>query len=635
VSALSTLSTVLALEEACSPEGGVASLANASKRATCPEEGLVVAHPANIPRRRRNGQSIFIQKNIHLILFRGQKLRKNASSVGVHTFHFALALAACLLALLACQSNFQKAPKEDSIEAYQEYLRTGQNEDLLLLAQERLAALEFKQAKELHSILSYKRFLEKFPDAPEAKPAAVLLENLRFESAMAEGTPHALRHFLREYPNGLRRAEVVERLASMEREALESSDNVPHLRGAAQLYADKPLGMVANERLDEVHFQNAKAASDYFDYLHQFPAGKHRKDARVALLSLELEVLQAFSKWEEAERLVKQPLGESIPEVEARLRKLRQYKTLLESKAPELLQTQMRFSWHSPEELEAALKEADLLLRANAVQELGFWMDASVVERLLGIVSASRNALVRQRAFESLQRLFQALPSSLANYQIAKWEQKTTLKELEGEELLKWAILYDLSGQKGKAAALYAKAYSPEVPDPILLRRWVTLRKEQGQYYSAAVAARQLAWWVERTVEDFSPVREAEVVLAARELCAATEMGAFAVASLEVLAQKSTEFPEDVLAFVQRAQTGLRLAQARLEDAELVLLGQQPQAKPCKERGLPWSIETQVKERKAAFERLSKQRPEAAKLLIQRALEVDPLVELRVELQGL
>jgi len=587
---------------------------------------------------KRNGQTVFILKNIRLDLFRGQKLRKNVSSVFVHSFSSApanLALGVLLSALVACQSSFNKAQKTDSIEAYQEYLQTDQSSELVVLAQERLAELEFQRAKELHSILGYKRFLEKFPNAPEAKPAAVLLENLRFENAMTAGTPHALRHFLREYPEGPHRAEVVDRLAKIEQAELESSDDLVRLRGAAQLYSDKPLGAIANDRLDEIRFQNAKTASDYFDYLRQFPAGRHRDDARVALLSLEFELLLAFSRWEEAERLAKQPLASGIPDIEARLKQLRQLRTLLESKTPELLQTQMTFSWRSPEELEAALKAADLLLRADAVQELGFWMDASVVDRLLNILSASRNTLVRQRAFESLQRLFRALPSNLTHYQVAKREQQQTIKELEGNDALKWAILYDLSGQQAKAATLYSKAYSPELPDPVLLRRWVTLRTEQKQYYSAAVAARQLAWWVERAVEDFGPIREAEAVWAAREFCAATEMGAFALASLEALAQKPTDFPEDVLVFVQKAQASLRLAQARLQDAELVLFEQMPQAKRCKEHGLPWSIDTKVKERKAAFEKLSKRKPEAAKLLIQHAMRADPLMELRAELEGL
>lgn len=611
--------------------GGSASRANASKRAEWEEEGLV-AQAANMPK-KRNGQTGFIQKNIRLLLFRGQKLRKNASTPFVHTFH--LAPGVVLLALLACQSGFDKAQRADNIAAYQEYLRSNQEEESVLLAQERLAELEFKQAKELHSILGYKRFLEKFPNAPEAKPAAVLLENLRFESAITEGTPHALRRFLKEYPEGPHRAEAMERLAQTEQTELEHSDDLTRLGDAAQFYADKPLGALANDRLDEVRFQNAKTAGDYFEYLSQFPAGKYRDDARVALLSLEWDSLLAFSQWQEAERLSKQPLANRMADVEMRLKKFRQLKALLENKSPEFLKTQMGFSLHSPEELEAALKAADILLRAEAVQELGFRMEASVVDDLLGIVGASRNVLVRQRAFESLQRLFQALPGALANYQVAKREQQQAVKELEGSEALKWAILYDLSGQHAKAALLYSKAYAPELPDPILLRRWITLRKEQKRYYSSAVAARQLAWWAERTVDDIGPIRDTEVLFAARELCAALDMAEFAVAALEVLAKENTDFPEDIPVFLQKAQGNLRLVQARLQDVELALLEQEPQARRCESRGLSWSMEAKVQERKKAFEKLAKQKPAAAKLLIQRVMETDPLVELRAELQSL
>jgi len=547
----------------------------------------------------------------------------------VHKIH--LAPGILLLSLLACQSGFEKAPKAEHAEAF---WGAGTLQALDFVQQERLAELEFRQAKELHSILGYKRFLEKFPNAPEAKPAAVLLRNLRLENATAEGTPNALRRFLREYPDGPWRAELVERLAQMEQTELESSEDLLRLKGAAQFYADKPLGTLAGDRLDEIRFQNAKTASDYVDYLRQFPAGKHRNDARVALLSLEFDLLLAFSNWEEVERLSQQPLAKHMPQREGRLKQLRQLKALLESKAPELLQTQMVFSWRCAQEREAALQSADILLRAEAVEELGFWMDAAAMDALLNLIGTPRNALVRQRAFESLQRLLGALPDSLANHYVAKREQQTP-QAPEGEEALRRAVLYDLSGQKVKAAALYSKAYIPQLPDPILLRRWVALRKEQKQYYSAAVAARQLAWWAERTVEDLHPLQEVELVFAARELCAATEMGAFAVASLEGLSQKPTEFPEDILAFLQKAKSTLRLAQARLEDAELALLEKTPEAKRCKERGLPWSIEAKVKERKAAFEKLAKRRPEAAKLLIRRALEIDPLVELRAELEVL
>ena len=549
----------------------------------------------------------------------------------MHPLHSTLGIL--LLSLLACQSGFEKAQKADNIEAYEEYLRKNPHGELALLAQERLAELEFKQAKALHSILSYKRFLEKFPDAPEAKPAAVLLENLRFESAIADNTPHALRRFLREYPDSPRQAEMVERLTPMEQAELASSEDLLRLRGAAHLHADKPLGALANERLDEVRFQNAKTAGDYFDYLRQFPAGKHREEARVALLSLEFELLLAFAKWEEAERLTQQPLAERMPQRELRLGKLRQLKALLESKAPEILQTQMPKK--SPEALEAALKVSDILLRADTVEEMGFLMSASTVEVLLRMASTSRNALLRQRAFESLQRLFQALPESLAEYQVAKREQQQTLQELEGEEALQWAILYDLSGQRAKAAVLYSKAYIPEQADPLILRRQVVLRREQKQPYSAAIAARQLALWTERTAEEAGPLHEAQLLPAARELCAAVDMGEFALASLEALSEEPTDFPEDVLAFLQKARSSLRLAQAKLQDAELALFEQAPQAKRCNQRGLPWSIEAKVEERKKAFEKLAKQKPAAAKLLIERAMTVDPLTELRAKLRDL
>ena len=79
---------------------------------------------------------------------------------------------------------------------------TGLDEDL------RVAELEFEEARRLHSVVAYKRFLEQHPEGANARAARALLEGLRFNAAKDVGSAAALRQFLRDHPDGAQREEA-------------------------------------------------------------------------------------------------------------------------------------------------------------------------------------------------------------------------------------------------------------------------------------------------------------------------------------------------------------------------------------------------------------------------------------------
>ena len=71
-------------------------------------------------------------------------------------------------------------------------------------------------------------------------------------------------------------------------------------------------------RLDDQAFAQARAsgATKLFAYLRDFPAGKHREEAKARLLDLEVEGLLVSGLLEEAEARVKaHPLGPKLKEL--------------------------------------------------------------------------------------------------------------------------------------------------------------------------------------------------------------------------------------------------------------------------------------------------------------------------------
>jgi hypothetical protein len=114
-----------------------------------------------------------------------------------------------------------------------------------------------------------------------------------------------------------------------------------------------------------------------------------------------------------------------------------------------------------------------------------------------------------------------------------------------------------------------------------VLARWASIRRERGQLFSAAVTARQLSTWASEAVNGAPAVTTANARAEARELCGALEVAREALTVIDAARVSKTEFPDDVEVFALRARETVRLAEARLRDAELVLLEQDGNARRC------------------------------------------------------
>jgi hypothetical protein len=545
-----------------------------------------------------------------------------------------------LLLLTGCGAPraYQRAQEADTLEGYRAFLREYPEAEDAEVVAARIEELEFEEASKLHSVVAYKRFLEAHPEGPRARSARALLEGLRFNAAKEAGTAEALRQFLRDHPDGAQREEAQRLLREAELEELATTTDSRQLREYLREAPDDPRRLEVESRLDDESFTRAQSAGavQLFAYLRDFPAGRYREQAKTKLLELEVEGLLVSGLLEEAEsRVAGHPLGTKLKDFPARLARARAERSALRSPEPVAQAAQVGHYLRDIDDLKRALGAPDPMDRWQAAEELGQHVSVRVVDPLLEAFRAGRNPLVRQRALESLQTVLSALPKPVAEYEVAVRLESLREKANSAELYLAMAALLDLSGRMGEAATEYQRAFAPEDPDPVVLRRWVQLREERRQTFSAAVAARQLSLWALRVARDESISPEGGVPLAAaRQLCAAVRNARFASEVITRARKTSTEFPEDLAGFELVATDALKLSEARLADAELLLREQTPGARTCGDEAVRERLESAVAQRREALRAVGTKLPKLAPLLLEVARERDPSPEVRTEAAG-
>ncbi|QRK05966.1 HEAT repeat domain-containing protein [Archangium violaceum] len=542
-----------------------------------------------------------------------------------------------LLLLTGCGAPraYQRARDADTLEAYRAFLREYPEGEEAEAIEVRIEELEFEEASKLHTVVAYKRFLEAHPEAPRARAARALLEGLRFNAAKEAGTAAALRQFLRDHPDGAQREEAQRLLKEAELKELSTTTDTQQLREYLREAPDDPRRLEVESRLDDETFARAETAgaAQLLAYLRDFPAGRYREQAKVRLLELEVEGLLVSGLVEEAEaRVAGHPLGTKLKNFPARLARARAERAAQESREPLAQAAQVGHYLRSIEDLRGALLAPDPMDRWQAAEELGQHVSVRVLDPLLEAFRSGRNPLVRQRALEGLQTVLRALPKPVADYEVAVRLESLREKAGSPELYLSMAVLLDLSGRMGEAVPEYQRAFLPEDPDPVVLRRWVEIREERRQSFSAAVAARQLSLWALRVAREESISPEGGVPLAAaRQLCAAVQGARFASETISRARKANTEFPEDLDGFAMTAADALKLAEARLADAELLLREKTPGARTCGENEVRERLVSAVSERREALRSVGTKLPKLAPLLLELARDRDPSPEIRAE----
>ncbi|MBX5481089.1 MAG: HEAT repeat domain-containing protein [Myxococcaceae bacterium] len=546
-----------------------------------------------------------------------------------------VAFAAVFVLSFACASSRWAATREaDTAEAYRAFLRDYPNDENAETARMLLSEKEFEAASAQHTVLAYKRFLEEFPDSPKASAARALLEGLRFNAAQATNTAQAWRLFLSDHPDGAHRAEAERALAEAEFREAGSASSVDALTRLLREHPDDPRRAEIEARLDDQAFEAAEksGAFAFYDYLRRFPAGAHREQAQAELFGLHIRSLLVSGRVEEARAAVAQsPLAPKVHGLEQAIADAAERQKVLASTDPLVRAAQAGNYLRSIPDLIKSLSAPDPLDRWQAAEELGQYVTADVLDPLIDAFRSARNPLIRQHAFDSIRSVVAALPTDIAQYEIATRLEALRDRASSPETFVVVAALEDAAGDLPAAAAEYQRSWDPNLPDPVILRRWVDIRRARNQHYSAAVAARQLALWAKGVAEasQLPPAGQRIPVPDVRELCAASTYARFALAAIRESQGRTKDFPEDLAQYELQALDASRLADARLKDAELALRTQNPNAHTCDDRRVEDRIAASVKERANALRALSRRGGPAAEVVLMRAREMDPSFEIR------
>lgn len=103
------------------------------------------------------------------------------------------------LTLVACGDNFADVQAEDTIEAYEEFLKNNPDTRFKMEAEDRLETLYIKKARE-EGLEGFDAYLERFPEGNQREAAMEERQNFLFAWAEEQNTKEAWEQFLEEYP---------------------------------------------------------------------------------------------------------------------------------------------------------------------------------------------------------------------------------------------------------------------------------------------------------------------------------------------------------------------------------------------------------------------------------------------------
>jgi hypothetical protein len=540
-------------------------------------------------------------------------------------------IIAVVLTTVGCRdSAYRAAAKGDTITEWKAFIALHPTDENLDAAKARLAELEFDEARKAHTLIAYKRFLEHHPDSGQARAAAALLEALRFNAAKEKGTAQSLRQFVREHPDGAHRDEADGLLKALELREVATLDEPATLARIAAQNPEDPRAAEVSSRLDEVAFGRATAPAGWLAYLAEFPAGAHRDEARARVLSAQLEGLLVSGLVEDAEGLAKKsPLLPSVTDWPQRLASAKAMNVLERTRDDRLRKALPGWTRRSMADVLKSLQAPDPMDRWQAAEELGQFVSVRALDPLIEQLRMARNAGIRLAAFASLRQILRALPRQVAEYEVAVRLDALSKTASDSQLFLTRAVLLDVSGQLDKAASEYQRAWDPQSPDPMVLRRWMAIREERRQFFAGAVTARQLAAWAKDAASQTDVPTPPTAVPTARELCAASLNATAALETIRAARKERVEFPDDLEGFEVRAVEAVRLAQAKLRDAELVMLEADGRARVCGNVDVTERVAAGEADRIAALEALRSKPPKELPLLLQLVRLRDPSERVR------
>jgi HEAT repeat protein len=482
-----------------------------------------------------------------------------------------------------------------------------------------LAELRFAQARAAHTPLAYKRFIDEFPTSEQAPEARKLLEGLRFSAAQDADSIPGYEDFLREHPDGSHAAEARKRLDELCFQKAKGEGTLAAMQAYVARFPDSAHMEDAKTLVDDRAFAEAtkKGPEAIADYLDAAPEGAHRNQARGLLLANDVEARIAAQDMAGAEKLQARASADQAAAIKKRIDQaellqvaatldpevLHRFATThpgpmaakaedLAKKAasPKAKEIRHRLDDLDPaayarptDELLHTLEAADPRDRWLAAEELGALALPEAIGPLLSAASGSRFEEVRRRSLVALKNIFDRLGPEAAEAEV-----RTRISDLRkmasGPRLfLELGLIEELGNKEAEARADFEHALRGDQDDLVALARLEDIDQRHHMFFDAAIRARRAE--VEIAEADHAHDDEGDPpLLHARWLCGIAHAASDSLNQLKAIPpDMSRDFPEDIRAFVRKAEEVQKTTAAHLADAEDAARADRPDLATCEQ----------------------------------------------------
>lgn len=112
--------------------------------------------------------------------------------------------------------EYKKAEQQNTINAYENFLKTYQNNKYVIQTKNNIQILEYEQAQQQNTINAYENFLKTYPNNKYVNQAENNIQRLEYEQAIEKKTIDAYQYFIDKYPQSKFTPEVKKDLIDLE-----------------------------------------------------------------------------------------------------------------------------------------------------------------------------------------------------------------------------------------------------------------------------------------------------------------------------------------------------------------------------------------------------------------------------------
>ena len=179
------------------------------------------------------------------------KSTKHIRKVGVMSIRRICFITATLL-LAGCtsvDSRWQQAEQDNTVVAYESFVREFPESEYTSLGQKRIAELRFIQAKNVGTEEALQQYLKQHPSGDYSDEARKMADECAYTGAEKENTHWAYEHYLNKYPSGSHRIDAAAKIESLVFRRATETDSVEGYEQFISRYPDSLWALEARTRM--------------------------------------------------------------------------------------------------------------------------------------------------------------------------------------------------------------------------------------------------------------------------------------------------------------------------------------------------------------------------------------------------